>query len=70
MAVYTRSGEGVELELDGNWVEDEIIHYEEEYTLYLTNWKSLPYPKDLVVDWGDGTETSYTSDEYTTSGTY
>ena len=22
MAVYTRSGEGVELELDGNWVED------------------------------------------------
>ncbi len=70
MAVYTRSGEGVELELDGNWVEDEIIHYEEEYTLYLTNWKSLPYPKDLVVDWGDGTETSATSHEYTTSGTY
>lgn len=70
MAVYTGSGEKVNLELDGNWVEDEIIHYNEEYTLYLTNWKSLPYPKDLVVDWGDGTETSSTSHEYITSGTY
>ncbi len=61
---------GVDLELDGNWVKDQIVHYNEAYTLYLTNLESLPFPDELIVDWGDGTTSNSTSHEYTQSGTY
>lgn len=64
---------GVDLGLDGKWVEEKITgpnYNKNEYTLYLTDLNTLPFPKDLTVNWGDGTETSSTSHDYTTSGTY
>lgn len=63
---------GVDLGLDGKWVEEKITgpNYKNGYTLYLTDLNTLPFPKDLTVNWGDGTETSSTSHDYTTSGTY
>jgi len=69
MIIYSRSYAGVDLELDGNWVE-ELRDYNYGYTLYLTNLESLPFPDNLTVNWGDGTETNSTSHEYTKSGTY
>lgn len=36
---------------------------------FLQDYKSIPFPKDLVVNWGDGTETNSTTHEYA-PGTY
>lgn len=37
---------------------------------FLKDYKTLPFPKDWIVNWGDGTETNSTTHEYALSGTY
>lgn len=65
------NGDGwIAFELDGNWVKKEIIYYNDPYTLYLTDLCKIPFPKDLTVDWGDGSETNSTEHEYKTGGTH
>lgn len=64
-------GDGwIAFELDGNWVKKEIIYHNDPYTLYLTDLCKIPFPKDLTVDWGDGSETNSTKHEYKTGGTH
>lgn len=44
--------------------------YEGHVSPFLKDYRTLPFPKDWIVNWGDGTETNSTTHEYALSGTY
>lgn len=53
----------VGFEISG-WSEYEYV------SQFLQDYKSIPFPKDLVINWGDGTETNSTTHKYAIPGTY
>ena len=70
MTVKVSSNETVEIEFDGEDIDYELSSAKRYTSLFLTDYESIPFPKDLTINWGDGTETSSTSHQFALQGTY
>lgn len=58
----------LKIELDGDRYNE---RWDEAYmSQYKTDFESIPFPKDLTVNWGDGTETNSNFHQYAVEGNY
>lgn len=68
MTVDIRDNSFLKIELDGKEFNE---RWDEPYmSQYKTDFESIPFPKDLTVNWGDGTETNSNTHQYALEGNY
>lgn len=60
----------IKLGIDGTCIKNHWNWYAGHVSPFLKDYRTLPFPKDWIVNWGDGTETNSTTHEYALSGTY
>lgn len=73
MTVEVSSNETVEIEFDGEDIDYELSRFSDKkgYTsLLFKDYETIPFPKNLTINWGDGTETNSTSHQFALRGTY
>lgn len=70
ITVEAASKRQIKLGIDGTCISG--AHWTEYGYVFpsLKNYRTLPFPKDWIVNWGDGNETNSTTHEYALSGIY